>query len=318
MKKLRIGYIGAGRFTNRRNYPHLAEHNVELVAVCDLDEAKALQAQQQYGFQKVYTDFEKMCDEEELDAVFCVGPHRMHYGVGIKVLERGLPVYTQKPPAANGEMAREMADMAKAKGVVGHTGFTLRFSPAFQQAKRIIESPAFGKVTMCHVRYLVRGGDLRAAAIDMNSHAVDAGRFLAGDIKEIQVVSTGKHEGRRNYVAAVAYENGAVGTFDFPSELPGSNMMHLEVVGEKGHMVSLTGTTNGRYMWPEGPRGGEVIGQLKEGEGPHHGSGSWLDVENYLNTVRGLEADISPIASAAKTMQDVDKIIAQLEARGGV
>ncbi|MDP6779542.1 MAG: Gfo/Idh/MocA family oxidoreductase, partial [Candidatus Latescibacteria bacterium] len=100
MDKLRIGYIGAGRFTNRRNFPHLAEHNVELAAVCDLEKEKALKAQEEYGFKKVYTDFREMLEVVRPEAVFCVGPHRMHYGVGKEVLQMGFNLYTQKPPAA--------------------------------------------------------------------------------------------------------------------------------------------------------------------------------------------------------------------------
>ncbi|MBI3946060.1 MAG: Gfo/Idh/MocA family oxidoreductase [Armatimonadetes bacterium] len=322
MKKLRIGYIGAGNFTNRRNFPHLAEHNVELVVICDLIEEKALKAQQQYGFQKVYTDFEKMCDQEDLDAVFCVGPHRVHYAVGMKILERGLPLYTQKPPAANGQMAQEMADLAKAKGVVYHVGFTLRSSPAFRDMKRIIDSPEFGKPTGCIVRYLVRpGADLRASAIDMNSHAVDAGRFLMGDIKELKVVGVGKQPGKRNYVATAVFENGGLGTFNFFSDLHSASMCSFEVIGEgawpEGRMLISGSTTGGRYYAPESPRGGLPIGELKEGEGTHHASGSWGDVESFLNAVRGIAPSVSPIESAAKTMHDVDNIIAQLEALGG-
>ena len=306
MDKLRICYIGAGRFTNRRMYPHLAEHNVELVAVCDLEEEKAKTAQEEYGFGKVYLDFKEMLTEEKPDAVFCVGPHRVHYGVGKEVLEMGFPLYTQKPPAANGEMAQEMADIAKRKGVVAHTGFTLRFSKAFRDMKRVMENEAFGRPTLCVVRYMVRtGSDRRAAAIDMNSHAVDAGRFFMGDIKTLKVEG-GRQEGVRSYVATALYEGDAVGTYNFSSGMMGGGIMDIQIIGEEGHTL-----TDKMYKAPG--ESAVPIGQLEEGQGPHHSSGSWWDVENYLNVVRGVEADISPLESAAKTMQDVDTIIAQLE-----
>lgn len=309
MDRLRICYIGAGRFTNRRNFPHLAEHNVDLVAVCDLEEEKARKAQEEYGFGKVYTDFREMLEKEKPDAVFCVGPHRMHYGVGKEVLEMGFPLYTQKPPAANGQMAQEMADIARREGVVAHTGFTLRFSKAFRDMKRVMESGTFGRPTLCIVRYMVRtGSDLRAAAIDMNSHAVDAGRFFMGDIEELKVEG-GRQEGVRSYVATASFKSGAVGTFNFSSGMMGGEIMDVQIVGEEGHVL-----TDRRYKAPGKPE--ERIGVLEAGQGPHHASGSWWDVENYLNAVRGAEEDISPIQSAARTMQDVDVIIAQLEEMG--
>jgi len=292
-------------------YPHLAQHNVELVAVCDLIKEKARKAQEQYGFGKVYTDFREMCDREALDAVFCVGPYRMHYSVGKEVLERGRPLYVQKPPAANGQQAQEMADLAKRQGVVMHVGFTLRFSVAFQQMKRRMETEEFGRPTLCIVRYLVRGGELRAAAIDMNSHAVDAARFFMGDIKELKVAA-GRQEGVRNYVATVVFESGGVGTLNFTSELT-REICYFEVTGEKGHLLTCHGL-NPRYQTPDGVGGGELIGELGENEGPHHASGSFGDVENFLNAIRGVAPDISSIDSAARTMQAVDEIIAQVEA----
>ena len=45
MDRVRIGYIGAGNFTNHFIYPQLHRHPVELVAVCDLIEEKAKRAQ---------------------------------------------------------------------------------------------------------------------------------------------------------------------------------------------------------------------------------------------------------------------------------
>ena len=110
---IRIAYIGAGSFTNQCMFPQLARHGLELAAVCDLVEEKARLAQRRYGFKEVYTDFRKMLETEKPEAVFCVGGPKVHYPVGMEVLDRGFPLYIQKSPAPSAAATREMAEITK-------------------------------------------------------------------------------------------------------------------------------------------------------------------------------------------------------------
>lgn len=113
-----ISYIGAGSFTNSCMFPQLYPHDVALAAVCDLDEAKAVDVQKKYGFAKTYTDFRRMLDEVKPEAVFCVGGPKVHYTVGMQVLDRGFPLYVQKSPAPSSAATREMAVLAAKKKVI--------------------------------------------------------------------------------------------------------------------------------------------------------------------------------------------------------
>jgi predicted dehydrogenase len=99
-RPFRLGMIGAGNLASRRLYPvlHTIE-NLTLAAVCDLDEAKAKRNAQRFGGEQVFTDHKRMLAEGNLDAVVvCVDP-RAHEALAIEVMEAGLPVYTEKPPA---------------------------------------------------------------------------------------------------------------------------------------------------------------------------------------------------------------------------
>ena len=322
MAALRIGYIGAGGFTNRFIYPQLARHQVQLVAVCDLDEAKARRAQQHYGFEQVYTDFHRMCDEQRLDAIFCVGGPRVHYGVGMQILERGLPVYVQKPPAWTARETRELADLARRKGIVCHVGFNIRSSVAVSRAKQYMAAPEFGRPNLCIVRYgFVSGATVEDAVIDQHCHAVDTLRYLMGEIESLRV-SAGHMSGLRHYVVAVTFASGAVGTLNFTSEQGGRDFFYFEVTGEKGHVL-LSPHFSLRYKQagvPRGANGPEPDRVLETavwgGEDTIEWMGYVADVANYLSAVRGEAQDRSPVESTIGTMEACEEIYRQLRASG--
>ena len=237
-RPLRIGYVGAGGFTNRFVFPQLGSHAVQLVAVCDLVEEKARQAQAQYGFAHAYTDFRAMCDEQSLDAVFCVGGPRVHYAVGRELLERGLPLYVQKPPALTAALTQELADLARERSIVCHVGFNIRSSAAGLRAREIMGTPDFGRPTLCLVRYgFVAGATIEDAVLDQHCHAVDMARYLMGEVESVQVTA-GRLAGVRHYVVALRFAGGAVGTLNFTSEQGGREFFYFEVTGERGHLLT--------------------------------------------------------------------------------
>ncbi|MCE5239241.1 Gfo/Idh/MocA family oxidoreductase [bacterium] len=314
---LRLAYIGAGGFTNAFMYPQLRVHSVELAAVCDLVEAKAQQAATQYGFQRVYTDFRRMLDEVQPEAVICVGGPTVHYEIGRQVLEAGFPLYVQKSPAPSAAQTQEMADIAAARGVVCHVGFNLRQSEAVRQARALVGSDEFGPLTMAMVRYgLVSGPTLENAVMDQHCHAYDTLRRLAGEVDDLEV-RVANVPGKRAYVVAAHLTNGAVATVNFTSEQPWlQEFFYFELTGTNGHVL-YSHDFDLLYRYPEGPeqhwrRGvytGDRVADLR-----------WLgyvpDVANFLAAVRGTDQDQSPVADAVGTMKLCEAVYHQLQQRG--
>jgi len=312
---LRIGYIGAGSFSNGFIYPQLQQHEVELAAVCDLIEEKAAAAARKFGFQKVYTDFEKMCDEEQLDAVFCVGGPQVHYSVGMQVLERGLPLYVQKPPAPTPEQTREMAQQADQQGLVCHVGFNFRSSPAVSMTKELITGTEFGPPTLMIYRYgLVSGQTWRDAIHDQHCHATDTIRYLMGEVDSMHVEPL-IAEGVRGYAACMKMRNGAIVTLNTTSEQDiHGEFVYFEVTGRNKHYV-ISHDGDLRYHRPEGAdicltKGSFVVNRILEWWGYIE------DVGNFLAAVRGEETDRCPIGDTVKTMELCEEIYRQCRERG--
>src|SRR3982750_2734620 len=140
MADLRLGIIGAGWLSSSRIYPCLHYLPVQLAAVCDLDRTKAERNARKFGGQAVYTDYRQMLAEAGLDAVIvCVGPEE-HHRLAVEIMEAGLPVYTETPPAVTAADARLALEASQRLNKICMTGFKKRFAPAHRKAKAAIDN----------------------------------------------------------------------------------------------------------------------------------------------------------------------------------
>ncbi len=315
---LRIGYIGAGGFTNSCMFPQLARHGLDLAAVCDLDEKKAVAAQQRYGFRKAYTDFRRMLEQEKPQAVFCVGGPKVHYEVGREVLDRGFPLYIQKSPAPSAAATKEMADIAARRNVVCHVGFNIRSAPAVRKAREIVQSAEFGAPLMGVFRYgLCYGKTMFDVVMDQHCHMADLARFFMGDVRAVKVIKSSLPEAR-DYVLAAQFESGAVGTIAFTSgQIPEKEFIYFEITGKGTFLFchdcnNLTWRRPFKGAWWKDPQADCVFGHGSYGGDPRLDvMGYTGDVANYIAAVKGEEPDRSPIAAAVGTMELCEEILRQ-------
>ena len=317
MEPIRLCHIGAGGFSNACVFPQLHHHPVRLVAVCDLIKEKALAAQRAYGFERAYTDFRRMLDAEQPEAVICIGGPRVHFEVGFEVLERGLPLYIQKSPAPSAADTRTLADLAAAKGVVCHVGFNLRSAVAVQRAREIIARPDFGLVNLIVFRYgLCFGQTLRDVVLDQHCHAVDTVRYLLGEVQAV-TVERGRCEGVRHYAALLRFASGAVGCLGFTEgQQPDKEFLYFEITGQDGHFLT---SHDMNLTYHRGPAGqpDEVYARGAYGYQPMlEWYGYVADLANFFAAVRGAEADRAPVADTVATMALCEEIYAQLREAG--
>ena len=101
--KLRAGVIGTGM--GRYHMEGYANNpDVDLVAVCDLNEPEAQEMAEKFGASDVYTDWEKMV-ATDLDIVSVATPNYRHAPMSIAALETGKNVLCEKPMGAKLEDA---------------------------------------------------------------------------------------------------------------------------------------------------------------------------------------------------------------------
>jgi predicted dehydrogenase len=135
MEDPRLCVVGAGSHATRRIYPYLGAAGAQLVGVCDVDREQAERNARRFAG-KPYDALESMLAAEHPDGVIvCIGPSA-HAERAPIVMRRGIPVYTEQPPAATAAGARAVARISQETGVLCTTAFKKR-----GEAVRVARAP---------------------------------------------------------------------------------------------------------------------------------------------------------------------------------
>ncbi len=149
MEKMKVGIIGCGGIANGKHLPAIkAVGNIEIVAVCDLIEERAIKAKEEYGTEetKVFTDYKELLKIEEIVSVYVLTPNRSHSIISVDALNAGKNVMCEKPMAINTEEAQKMVDAAKKTGKILTIGYQNRYRPDSRYIKAACEHGDLGEV----------------------------------------------------------------------------------------------------------------------------------------------------------------------------
>lgn len=189
----RIGIIGTGKVSSMFHIPgYRACSDVEIVACCDIDQARAETFAKEFEIPRAYSDFRKMLESEKLDAVSVCTPNFAHAEPTIAALQAGVCVLCEKPIAITSHDARRMVDAARETGVMLTIGHHMRFLPMAQFLKKMIANGELGQIYygrshalrrrlvpgwgQFHIKAKSGGGPL----IDIGVHALDLITWLMG------------------------------------------------------------------------------------------------------------------------------------------
>ena len=128
--KIRIAMIGAGGMANSVHYPSLASFNdVEIAAVCDLDQERLNTTANTYKIEKRYENYVKMIEDTTPDGVYVIGPPHYMYDIWTWCLNQGLNLYIEKPMGLSIHQARSLAELAEKKNCITQVSFQRRSCP---------------------------------------------------------------------------------------------------------------------------------------------------------------------------------------------
>ncbi|MFH0764516.1 MAG: Gfo/Idh/MocA family oxidoreductase [Candidatus Omnitrophota bacterium] len=145
MKTLRVGIIGCGTIfpMHARSLNNIK--NVKLTAVCDIKEPRAKAAARAYRC-NYYTNYKKMLDEADLDAVHICTPHYLHMPMVLEAAKRKIDILTEKPMGLNPAEGQKEIGAAKRTGVTFSVISQNRFNPGSQLVKNRIKDGSLGKL----------------------------------------------------------------------------------------------------------------------------------------------------------------------------
>jgi predicted dehydrogenase len=148
--KLNLTVIGCGG-RGLDNLRAVAGENI--VALCDVDDARAADAFKQFPKARRFQDYRKLFDvmAREIDAVVVSTPDHMHAPISLHALDLGKHVYCEKPLTWGIEEARHLAELARSKRLATQMGTQGMAHDRSRAGIELIRSGVLGKVTELHV-----------------------------------------------------------------------------------------------------------------------------------------------------------------------
>ena len=313
--KVRVAMIGAGGMANNVHYPSLASFaDVEITAICDLDEQRLQKTADQYNIQGRYTNYRKMVAEVAPDAVYVIGPPHIMYDIWTWCLGEGLNLYIEKPMGITIHQARALAYLADQKRSITQVSFQRRSSPLVVQLRNeclkrgpIVHAEcAFYK---CEPKPYLHARD---HMMDDGVHAIDTLRWMCGG-EVVNVASQCKRIGTPdiNFISALLeFDNGATGVM-LNSWTSGRRIFKVEMHAP-GICVEAEHEVKG-VLYADGDTKG-VVYDTKAVAGSDQlyvYGGFQAKNREFIDAVKAGTQPSSNFADALKTMEVAEIILAQ-------
>ena len=200
--KMRVGLIGTGFGTRVQMPGFLSVPDVEVVAICSAQKARAEAAAKEFNVPLAFDDYTEMARLPDLDVVSVCTPPDLHRPMTLAALQAGKHVLCEKPTALNVAEVREMLAEADKRGLVHAVNHVMRYNPSFRHVMHLSRDGYIGElkflVANVHTNYgtspsmepyyygwLSHKNKAGGALNGLMSHYVDLIRFWFGDFDTI-------------------------------------------------------------------------------------------------------------------------------------
>ena len=218
---LKVGVIGVGSISELHIKPYLENDQAELVALCDLNEERLAEKGELYGVNSLYTDYQELLKNEEIDAVSICTWNNSHAEIAVAALEAGKHVLVEKPLSMTVEEALQVEAAVEKTGNILQVGFVRRHSTNAKLLKAFIENDELGEIYYAKTSWLRRlgnpggwfsdrsksgGGPL----IDLGVHMIDICWYLMGKPRPVSVSgNTYNRLGNRSHIENLSFYKAA-------------------------------------------------------------------------------------------------------------
>ncbi len=276
-KALNIGMIGYG-FMGRAHsngynrVPNFfdTEYVPVLKTACARNKEKVQAFADTWGYESIETDWRKMLERDDIDAVDICVPNNLHKEMAIAAAEAGKMILCEKPLAMNAEEGIEMCEAVEKAGVKNTVWYNYRRVPAVTLAKNIVDRGDLGKIFHYRANFLQdwtispdvpQGGAAvwRLSAEeagsgvtgDLLAHCIDTAIWINGNITSVTAmtetfIKERKHQDTGEMLPVniddacaflARFENGSLAIFESTRYARGHKALYtLEVNGENGSL----------------------------------------------------------------------------------
>ncbi len=204
MTTVRVGVVGSGSMAEYHARRFSGLPGVTVAACADRLAESARAFALKLGIPRHFGSAAALVSSGEVDCISTAVVDAGHAWAAVDALERGLPVFAEKPLARTVPEARELCEAARTAGVPALVNFSKRNAPALGLARRLVAEGRIGRVSGARFSYaqswLLQDAwgrwdttprwRWRVSPVlcthgvlgDLGSHIFDSVRFLLGDI----------------------------------------------------------------------------------------------------------------------------------------
>lgn len=270
MDKIHIGVIGAGSISDVHLQAYAKNGDAEIMAISDLNKTRAQEKAEKYGAKKVYTDYQELLADKDIDAVSICVWNNLHAEISIAALDAGKQVLIEKPLSMTVEEAKQIEKAVHRNKKLLQVGFVRRHASNTKLLKEFVDNGELGEIYYAKASCLRRlgnpggwfadkgksgGGPL----IDLGVHVIDICWYLMGrpkvksvsgntynklgnrnNIQNLAFYKAADYDSSKNTVedmanALIRFENGASLLVDVSFTLHAKqNEMSVKLYGDKG------------------------------------------------------------------------------------
>ncbi|MEG3163839.1 glycosyltransferase [Sphingomonas sp. PB2P19] len=303
VERTRIGFIGAGGIAHRHFGVLEQFDDVTIVAVADVDFARATDAAARFGA-RAFDDAAAMLADVELDALFICVPPFAHGEPERLAIDAGLPFFVEKPVALDLGTAEDVAASVERLGLVTAVGYHWRYLDTVDEVRALLAAtPArllsgYWLDSTPPPRWWWKKDASGGQMLEQTTHLVDLARYLVGDV--VRVYGQSGHVDRAAFpgldvattsTAMITFASGAIANFASTCLLNWNHKVGLHLYGE-GLAIELTDR--------------DVMIDIGRGR-PVRGNGAdpvMLEDRDFIDAVQGKENRIRcPYPAALDTLR---------------
>lgn len=225
-KSVGIGIIGLGMGANLLFINQEPESRLEVRGLCAGRAIRAGQLAADWQIPFWTTDYRELLTRDDIQVIAVFSPDHLHAEHALAALRAGKHVICTKPMCTRVEDAVELVRTVEQTGLTFLVGQTMRFEPAFAEAKRLADAGDLGQILFAEAHYVHDARTFfpstpwrQTAPQDLMyggaSHPIDLLRWCLGDVDEISAY--GRQSGlipdypyEDNYLINLRFRSGVI------------------------------------------------------------------------------------------------------------
>jgi len=255
-KKINFGIIGCGMIAKWHVDALNTIADACILGVYDINKTDAQKFASVYGL-NIYDSIEDLLSDKDIDVINICTPSGLHGPLAVAVANAGKHIVVEKPMAITTEQIHEIMKACKENNVKLCSISQLRFTPAIQKTKELVQSGKLGQI-LCGDIYMkyhrskeyfstsswrgTKAMDGGGALMNQGIHGIDLLQYIMGPVKSVFAKSkTLVHniEVEDTLAAIVEYSSGALGVIQATTSIYPGYSRRLEINGQRGSVVLI-------------------------------------------------------------------------------